>query len=103
MVLDKDQIAYITFILGADNFDICHKIRNLPQSCGLGIDEIYDLTTTIATAFNYYDQLNNASANISEYDSLNNFLRDYAEDLDNWLNGTLNDLVGRVVIKETTK
>ena len=100
MVLDKNQINYITFILGADDFEICHKLRKLPSAIGIGIDELYDLTNTIATAFAIYDTTHNASADISEYQSLTDFLRDYETEITNFINGTINDLIGVVVLKE---
>lgn len=100
MVLDKTQINYITFILGADNFEICHKLRRLPSVIGIGMDELYDLTNTIATAFAIYDTTHKASADMSEYDSLNNFLITYKTEIENFIMGTINDLIGVVVLKE---
>lgn len=100
MVLDKNQINYITFILGADDFEICNKLRKLPTTLGIGIDELYDLTNVIATAFAIYDTTHKTSAYMSEYDSLTNFLKDYENEIENFIEGTINDLIGVVVLKE---
>lgn len=80
MIYDDQQRQrnYITFLLGSDNFDICHFIRNLAVENG-NIDEIYDNCDCIASKFAKYDRKNQDI--MGEYESFEHFLRDYDEQI----------------------
>lgn len=76
------QRDYITFLLGADNFEICHFIRNLAKEHG-DINLIYDDCYYIAGKFNEYDKRNYDI--MSEYDSLSYFLKEYDKEIKEFL------------------
>ena len=84
MIYDDQQRQrnYITFLLGSDNFDICHFIRNLAKEHG-DINLIYDDCYYIAGKFNEYDKRNYDI--MSEYESLSYFLKEYDKEIKEFL------------------
>lgn len=84
--LDERQINYITFLLGADNFEICKFIRETAKDFG-EIDKIYDDCNTIAHKFAEYDKKNQEI--MGEYESFEHFLRDYDKEIRDFI---LNDI-----------
>lgn len=87
--INNDQKVYVTFLLGADDFEISHLLREKAHT--LGMDTIYDICDHIATLFCKYDLEENSSADISEYDSLRYFLRDFDNDLKEYINNYENN------------
>ena len=73
---------YIVFLLGADTFDISSTIRY--RSKLFGMDTLYEDCCYIADKFLEYDKRNEDI--MSEYESLCNFLEEYADELDEFLN-----------------
>lgn len=85
---DERQINYIAFLLGTDNFDICHFIREKGMEFG-AIDMIYDDCISIAHKFAKYDKKNQDI--MGEYESFEHFIRDYDKEIRDFINGDIND------------
>ena len=73
---------YIVFLLGADTFDISSTIRYRGKL--FGMDTLYDDCCYIADKFLEYDKRNEDI--MGEYESLCNFLEEYADEIDEFLN-----------------
>ena len=85
---DERQINYITFLLGADNFEICKFIRETAKDFG-EIDKIYDDCISIASKFAKYDKKNQDI--MGEYESFEHFIDDYDKEIRDIINGDIND------------
>lgn len=72
---------YIVFLLGADTFEISSTIRY--RSKLFGMDTLYEDCCYIADKFLEYDKRNEDI--MSQYESLCNFLEEYADELDEFL------------------
>lgn len=88
--IDDDQLHYINFLLIGDSFQISQKLRN--KASDWGMDVLYDSCNNIAKAFCIYDQCEENWNYMSEYESLENFLREYEPILECYLNGEDIDL-----------
>lgn len=71
---------YIVFLLGADNFDVCKKIRSMCEE--FGMDEMYDACVYIAQMFQKYDD---ANWDKPQYDNFAHFLNQYNKEIDIFL------------------
>jgi hypothetical protein len=84
--LDERQINYITFLLGADNFEICKFIRETAKDFG-AIDMIYDDCISIAKKFVKYDKKNQDI--MSEYESFEHFIDDYDKEIRDFISNDI--------------
>lgn len=77
----KDYDEYIVFLLGADNFDVCHKLRKLAEQ--IGMDGTYEYAVYIAQKFNecYNYITKKLKFNWSQYDCFEEFLFNYEEEI----------------------
>lgn len=89
--LDVAQISYITFILGADSFEISEMLRERANDWGM--DGLYDNCECIAHAFAIYDWCTDNQEYMSEYESLVEFLSRYDDAIKTCINNDYLDIV----------
>ena len=82
---------YIVFLLGADNFKVSQKIRQI--ALNFGMDNLFDDCCYIADKFLQYDKRNEDY--MSEYESLVMFLTEYEKEINDFLdNGEAFEIKG---------
>lgn len=84
---EQKRISYIAFLLGIDNFYISHKIRDLNEEFAVPI-ELFEDCTYIAKKFLEYDK--KYFNTMSEYDSLAYFLKEYENEIVEYLENRTN-------------
>ena len=88
---DEDQINYITFILGADSFEISEMLRERANDWGM--DGLYGNCEYIAHAFAIYDWCTDNQKIMDEYSSLCEFLSSYDDLIKSFINNEYIDIV----------
>ena len=85
----KNYDEYIVFLLGADNFDVCHKLRKLAEQ--IGMDETYEYAVYIAQKFNEYDDYVTKELNFnwSQYDCFEEFLSKHETKINNYIDNSI--------------
>lgn len=89
--IDKNQLNYIMFVLGADSFEISEMLRE--RATDWGMDGLYDNCECIAHAFAIYDWCTDNQEYMSEYESLVGFLSHYDDLIKSFINNEHIDIV----------
>ena len=84
----NEKLNYVKFLLIGDTFYVSYKLRNMRD---WGMDDLYNVCNTIAKAFCYYDEHSRNIEHYSLYDSLEKFLKEYAKDILEYIEGAIDD------------